>query len=222
MTDGIPDRLLDCACELFLEKDFHSVSIRTLAKHAGTSSGMIKYYFNNKQGLFEAMIKREYGRILDILQGVIMQEELLDFTHIINQVMSIYEDNPNMPKFIAKTYLLRQGPGSHFLHEMFEYEQRTIKDWVVQVIKEGKIDRSTNAEVVRMAFMSITLLPGMMQDTLKHSYGEEGYQDFRQKYAAFTGGMILNALIPNSAAGLKSKAESQPNLSSKPKSKTQN
>lgn len=196
MTDDVADRLLDCACELFLEKDFHSVSIRALAEQADTSSGMIKYYFNNKQGLFEAMIKREYGRILDILHGVIMQEELLDFTHIINQVMSIYEANPNMPKFIAKTYLLRQGPGSHFLKEMFEYERRTIKDWVVQVIKEGKIDRNTDAEVVRMAFMSLTLLPAMMQDTLKHSYGDEGYQTFRQNYAAFTGDMILNAVKP--------------------------
>ena len=207
MKDNVAERLLDCACDLFLEKDFHSVSIRTLAEQADTSSGMIKYYFNNKQGLFEAMIKREYGRILDILHGVIMQEALLDFTHIINQVISIYEANPNMPKFIAKTYLLRQGPGSHFLQEMFEYEQRTIKNWVVQVIKDGKIDRDTDAEVVRMAFMSITLLPGMMQDTLKQSYGDAGYQEFRQNYARFTGEMILNALIPKSKAGPKSKAQ---------------
>jgi len=209
MKDDVAERLLDCACELFLEKDFHSVSIRALAAQASTSSGMIKYYFNNKQGLFEAMIKREYGRILDILHGVIMQEELLDFTHIINQVMSIYEANPNMPKFIAKTYLLRQGPGSHFLQEMFEYEQRTIKNWVVQVIKDGKIDRDTDAEVVRMAFMSITLLPGMMQDTMKQSYGDAGYQEFRQNYAKFTGEMILNALIPKSKAEPKSLSKSK-------------
>jgi len=209
MKDDVAERLLDCACELFLEKDFHSVSIRALAAQASTSSGMIKYYFNNKQGLFEAMIKREYGRILDILHGVIMQEELLDFTHIINQVMSIYEANPNMPKFIAKTYLLRQGPGSHFLQEMFEYEQRTIKNWVVQVIKDGKIDRDTDAEVVRMAFMSITLLPGMMQDTLKQSYGDAGYQEFRQNYAKFTGEMILNALIPKSKSEPQSLSKSK-------------
>jgi len=198
MADDIADRLLDCACELFLEKDFHSVSIRALAEGAGTSSGMIKYYFSNKQGLFEAMIKREYGRILDILHGIIMQEELLDFTHIMNQVMEIYEANPNMAKFIAKTYLLRQGPGSHFLNEMFEYERRTVQNWVIQVIKEGKIDRDTDAEVVRMAFMSLTLLPAMMQDTLKHSYGTEGYQEFRHNYAAFCGDMILNAVKPKS------------------------
>jgi len=198
MTEEVADRLLDCACELFLEKDFHSVSIRALAEQANTSSGMIKYYFNNKQGLFEAMIKREYGRILDILHGVIMQEELLDFTLIMNQVMEIYEANPNMPKFIAKTHLLRQGPGSHFLNEMFEYERRTIQNWVVDVIKEGKIDRDTDAEVVRMAFMSLTLLPAMMQDTLKHSYGTEGYQTFRQNYATFCGDMILNAVKPKS------------------------
>lgn len=35
MTDDIPNRLLDCASDLFLEKDFHSVSIRTLAEQTG-------------------------------------------------------------------------------------------------------------------------------------------------------------------------------------------
>lgn len=198
MSDDVADRLLDCACDMFLEKDFHSVSIRSLAEQANTSSGMIKYYFNNKQGLFEAMIKREYGRILDILHGIIMQEELLDFTHIINQVMEVYEANPNMPKFIAKTYLLRQGPGSHFLKETFEYERRIVEEWVERVIKEGKIDRHTNAEVVRMAFMAITLLPGMMQDTLNQSYGEQGYLNFRRDYATFCGDMLLNGVKPKS------------------------
>lgn len=198
MKDNIPDRLLDSAAALFLEKDFHSVSIRALAEGAKTSSGMINYYFNSKQGLFEAMIKREYNRILDILKGIIVQEELLDFTHIINEVMEVYEANPNIPKFITKTYLLRQGPGSQFLKDAFEYEKKIVDEWVDRVIVEGKIDRGVNAEVVRIAFMAITLLPGMMQDTLQHSYGSQGYRDFRQAYSKFTGEILLNGVKPKS------------------------
>lgn len=198
MSDQIPQQLLDSATELFLEKDFYSVSIRELAAKAGTSSGMIKYYFNNKQGLFEAMLTREYGRILQVLKDVIAQDSLLDFSETMNRVMSLYEANPNMPRFIIKTYLLRQGPGSALLKQWFEQEKRMVDQWVVQVIKEGKIDRDTNAEVVRIAFMALTLLPGLMIDNLKESYSDNGYQQFRQDYVQYAGEMLLNSVKPRS------------------------
>lgn len=198
MPDNIAEKLLDSATELFLERDFHSVSIRELAANAHTSSGMIKYYFSNKQGLFEAMLTREYGRILQVLKDVISQDTLLDFSAVINRVLSLYEANPNMPRFIIKTYLLRQGPGSHLLRQWFEQEKRMVDRWVDEVIAEGKIDRNTNGEVVRIAVMALTLLPGLIIDHLKQSYSESGYQVFRHQYIEYTGEMLLNSVKPRS------------------------
>lgn len=199
MPKNVSDRLIDSAAELFLERDFYSVSIRELAERADTSSGMIKYYFNNKQGLFEAMIKREYGKILEILKDLIVQEGFLNFTDIINQVMAVYDANPNIPKFIIRTYLLRKGPGSQFLEDSFEFERKLIQNWTERVISEGKVNKHVDAEVARIAFMSLTLMPGMMMDMLKTSYGNEGYQDFRQSYAEFAGEIFLYGMKPRSA-----------------------
>lgn len=206
MTDRIPDRLMDSAAQLFLEKDFHGVRIRELAERANTTSGMIKYYFENKHGLFEAMIQREYGKMLAILQDIIEQEGLIDFTEIINRVMAVFDGNPNMPKFIIKTYLLRQGPGSQFITRSFETERKLVHDWVQRVIGEGKIDRNTDAEVVRIAFMSLTLLPGMMTDIFRDSYGEQGHHDFRNRYAEFVGDMLIQALKPKSSKAAPSQS----------------
>ncbi len=203
MNTDVSHKLLDAAAQLFLEKDFHSVSIRELAKGANTSSAMINYYFTNKHNLFEEMIKREYGKILNILDGIIYQQELLDFRDVVANVLKVYQDNPNMPKFIVKTLLFRQGPGSQFLQETFEFEKQLVAKWVSKVIKEGKIDRDVNAEVVRIAFMCLTLLPGMMQDQLKASYGKEGHENFQKEFALFAGDMLMHGVIPRSKSDPK-------------------
>lgn len=198
MSD-VRDKLLKFSAQVFLEKDFHSVSIRQLAQGANTSSAMINYYFGSKHGLFEEMVKLEHGKVLAVLDDIMHQKALLNFSDIIKNVMGIYRDNPNMPKFIIKTLLFRQGPGSQFLQETFENERAVVGRWVERVIKEGKVDRDVNAEVVRIIFMCLTLMPSMMADSLKISYGEQGYMDFQEEFARFSGEILNYGLTPRSS-----------------------
>ncbi len=198
MSKDIAKTLLKQATKLFLEKDFHSVSIREIAKRAGTSSGMINYYFGSKHGLFEEMIKLEHSKVLVILDDIIEQQEILDFSDIVTNVMQVYEANPSMPKFIIKTLLLRQGPGSQFLKDSFEAEKNLVYKWVKRVIIEGKVDQDLNSEVARISFMCLTLLPSMMRDSLISSYGESGHKDFLQEFSEFAGGMLMYGFKPKS------------------------
>ncbi len=194
----VRERLLDYSAQVFLEKDFHSVSIRELAKGANTSSAMVNYYFGSKLGLFEEMVKLEHGKVLSVLDEIMHQKSLLNFSDIIRNVMEIYRTNPNMPKFIIKTLLFRQGPGSQFLQETFEAERQVVGRWVTKVIKEGKVDRDVDAEVVRIIFMCLTLMPSMMSDSLKASYGEQGYEAFQEEFARFSGEILNFGLTPRS------------------------
>jgi AcrR family transcriptional regulator len=53
----IKEKLLKTATKLFVEKGFHATSIREIALSANVNSSMISYYFKNKSGLYEAIIK---------------------------------------------------------------------------------------------------------------------------------------------------------------------
>ena len=192
------ERLMDSAARLFLEKNFHNVSIRAIAAEAGTTSAMINYYFDSKLGLFNAMLKREYGKILSVLHGIIAQEELVDFSDTMAKVMEVYDENPNIPQFILRTWMYQQSTGSQILLESFEFEKKLVANWVDDVIDEGKVDRNVNSEVVRIAFMALTLVPSMMQELLVTSYGEEGYKEFNHKYIEFCGDMLLYGVKPRS------------------------
>lgn len=55
--------LLDAAARLFADKGFAGASIREIAEAANLQSAMIAYYFQNKAGLYDAVIDQMYARM---------------------------------------------------------------------------------------------------------------------------------------------------------------
>lgn len=54
--DPVRERLLKAALDNFLSDDYHKVTTRLIAEQAETNISMIRYYFGNKEGLYEEMI----------------------------------------------------------------------------------------------------------------------------------------------------------------------
>ncbi len=50
-------KLLEHARELFVVMPYDKVSTRLIAQRAGVNIAMIRYYFGNKEGLFETMVR---------------------------------------------------------------------------------------------------------------------------------------------------------------------
>jgi len=53
-----PDEILDAAVEVFSEKGFAAARVEDVAKRAGLSKGAVYLYFDSKEALFEALVKR--------------------------------------------------------------------------------------------------------------------------------------------------------------------
>ena len=54
-TDNKRQRLVDAAYSLFNSKGFHNASIKEIANEAGITSGLVHYYFKNKEELLFAV-----------------------------------------------------------------------------------------------------------------------------------------------------------------------
>src|SRR6185436_4632896 len=63
----IAPRILAAARERCLYDGVDGASLRAIAKEAGTSIGMVYYYFPTKDDLFVAAIEEVYGKLLDDL-----------------------------------------------------------------------------------------------------------------------------------------------------------
>jgi AcrR family transcriptional regulator len=62
---GARERLLDAALPLFTEQGYAGVSIRELAAAADCNSSLVSYHFGGKEGLYEAVLEREYSVLAD-------------------------------------------------------------------------------------------------------------------------------------------------------------
>ena len=60
----IRHRILEAAGERFLLQGVDGASLRGIAKDAGTSIGMVYYYFKTKDELFLAVVEEAYGKLL--------------------------------------------------------------------------------------------------------------------------------------------------------------
>jgi AcrR family transcriptional regulator len=59
-------RLLEAATVLFVERDFGGASLRDVARSANLSLGMVRHYFGNKEGLYEACLLAACGEFAQL------------------------------------------------------------------------------------------------------------------------------------------------------------
>ena len=55
--EGVSEKILACAKQEFLEKGYSEASLRTIAAQADTTTGSIYSRFQDKEGLFDALVK---------------------------------------------------------------------------------------------------------------------------------------------------------------------
>jgi AcrR family transcriptional regulator len=93
------DRIIEAAERLFARRGFNGVSLREITSEAGVDVALVKYYFDSKQGLFDALLHRRAEILNDLraeaLDRVLARndpapvEEIIDaFTHpLLNEIV---------------------------------------------------------------------------------------------------------------------------------------
>jgi AcrR family transcriptional regulator len=117
MTDKnerTPDVLIKAALNCFLNDEYQNVTTRQIATEAGVNASMIRYYFGNKEGLFEDMIRQTLTPLIDAMSDPEMSqmEGFKDFFKLYYRTMS---ENPKFPVLILKIMALNHGPGKNVL-----------------------------------------------------------------------------------------------------------
>lgn len=67
--------LFDAAMAEFIDQGYDKASINTILKNAGMSKGQFYYHFNNKEGLYMALIDILIARKLEFLSGAMRPEQ---------------------------------------------------------------------------------------------------------------------------------------------------
>lgn len=196
--DPVRERLLKAALDSFLSDDYHKVTTRLIAEKADANISMIRYYFGNKEGLYEEMIRDTMNPLLNVLDGQ-MLDSVDGFKDYFNLYYETMSKRPEFPKLILKVLALNQGPGRRFIQQLLERGRTRGAKKMEDMKSAGQVNSSLDPDIVRMAFVSLAMMPILLKDVFEEQMGRTMDADFLEKLAAFNGYLFSTGLTPTSA-----------------------
>lgn len=183
------ERLLCAAKQCFLTDDYHEVSTRRIADAAQVNVSMIRYYFGNKEGLYEEMIRATLTPLLDVLDGD-MLANVEGFTGYLRLYYRVMAETPEFPKLILKVLALKHGPGRRFIHQLLERGRSRGAQRMQALQQQGQVAAGLDPDVMRMAFVSLAMTPMLLKDIFEEQMERPMDERFLNTLADFNGQLI--------------------------------
>ena len=191
----VRERLIRAAMDCFLNDEYHEVTTRQIAAAAGANVSMIRYYFGNKEGLYEEMIRHTLQPLLDVLESSLLASTggFAEYFRIYYRTM---QANPRFPALILKVLALNQGPGRRFIYQLLERGRRKGRETVDRLKATGDVEPTADPDVVRIAFVSLAMMPMLIKPVFETQMEREMDPAFLEALAAFNGRLFSAGLAP--------------------------
>ncbi len=186
-------RLLQAALECFLADEYHKVTTRRIAEKADANISMIRYYFGNKEGLYEEMIRVTLKPLLDVLDGQTLHSAA-GFAEFLQLYYDTMSQHPEFPKLVIKVLALNQGPGRRFVLQLLERGRTRGAQRVADLKAKGQINTQLDPDIIRMAFVSLAMTPMLLKDIFEEQRGAAMDAEFLQRLASFNGQLFMAGL----------------------------
>jgi len=105
--------MLDAAARLFGTQPFHRVRMEDIAAEAGVGKGTLYRYFQDKDELYIALVRRGTQQLLDQLQRAVeaVPGPRQRLTALVTELIAFFDEQPHMLDLIQRTESL---PGPDF------------------------------------------------------------------------------------------------------------
>ncbi|MCL1048403.1 TetR family transcriptional regulator [Shewanella abyssi] len=176
----VRDSLIRAARICFIASDYDKVSIRQIAEVAGVNMAMIRYYFGNKLGLFEAMVA-EF--ILPVLQRKkTMQKNGEPFSPA-DLMADFYQRTIATPDFPRFLFRLMSTEHSNEAKEVILKLFSPLTE--LTPMPESLLDKCSDIDplLVKMSMMSLMIFPFVIPKAMAELHGFELDGDFYQRLA---------------------------------------
>ncbi len=113
--------IMNIALELFAKEGFHNTTISHIAKHAGISKGLMYNYFESKEALLSAILKRsiiEIYKHFDINKDGYLTEE--EFEFFVRRVFQILNEKKAFWRLLVQI-LMQKEVRDEFLKSFYSY-----------------------------------------------------------------------------------------------------
>lgn len=172
--------LIEHARDLFVVQPYDKVSTRLVAERAGVNIAMIRYYFGNKAGLFEAML-RETLRPMQLQMQKLIDES--SHENFLDLMRTYYKEMAKVPKFPRLVAQVMNMPPSEVQRELLEKVfvdiAKPAQDVIFEkLIEEGVLRKDMDPKLCRVSYISLMVFPFIAPPPLLALHGIELNEEF--------------------------------------------
>lgn len=105
------EKILIAAEKVFHANGFRGTRTTMIAEAAGISRTMLHYYFSTKEALFQAVLEKTLGKVLNQMKTILVTDGknlVALVSHLIDVIDSVLEQNPGLPTFLIN--LMNETP----------------------------------------------------------------------------------------------------------------
>jgi AcrR family transcriptional regulator len=145
-------RLIEAAVRLFGREGFDAVPLRALAKEAGVSWGLIRFYFGSKDGLREAAEEWVVSSYLDLVSKASKVANLSELLDLINTNTT---DLPDVARFLRRAIIEDRPIAIEFIRRLLEADVEHYKALRKEFPEEQWLGDPVRNVVVRLGYLLI-------------------------------------------------------------------
>jgi hypothetical protein len=106
------------------------------------------------------------------------------------------QQNPKFPVLILKVLALNHGPGKRFVNQLLERGRTQGQKRLEQLKAAHIIDESIDPDIVRIAFVSLAMMPMLLRNVFEEQLDKQMDLEFLDILATFNGKLFASGLAP--------------------------
>lgn len=162
------ERLLSAARGQFSKRGYAATTTRDIARLAGTNPAMIRYYFNNKAGLFQAVLHETIQPMLSLMRSAPMQSDKPDMLALVQQYHRMMAPHPELPRMIFRAL---QNPASaeyQMVSDTFNGVIRSaVEHLLAQLAKGAGQASATQRQALVISALALAVFPFLIPDVVR-------------------------------------------------------
>lgn len=199
------EHALNSALVLFSVQGIAGTTIAQIAKSSGVTPAMIHYYFNNREGLLDSLVKERLAPVLKHIWSAVSDENLVDtrrtITEFVDRLLDAVEKMPQLAALWSREILspggaLRERVMPLIPLDLFEKARNAF----AKAQQRGEINKLVSPALVLTSAMSIVMFHIAAQELLVQIPSVNAIQ--RQHLRQHVLALILDGLRPEQKKGV--------------------
>lgn len=195
-------KLIEVATELFAIKGFAAVSVRELSVAAQVNVSAISYYFNGKEGLYEAVLTAQLSPILQALERVQKNDSsspVARLTLYADQIAHIHAQRPFISRFIYSEVTNPTEYGAPIIEKHLSQVYQFIDVTLREGIASGYLREDLNVTYAAVSLVGILNFYFIAKPFVSKLFSLTEHADSESEYVAHAFHVYLHGVMKPSA-----------------------